>query len=85
MADAELVNARLPRPDPHVPQTRRRFSDERIDATYARVWGVAVEDLEPAVWDRGLGSLEEFRVVAEQFVAGLRMFGAPSFPRTEHS
>ncbi|GAA1762914.1 TfuA-like protein [Luedemannella helvata] len=83
VADAELVNARLPRPDPHVPQTRRRFSDERIDATYARLWGVAVEDLEPAVWDRGLGSLEEFRVVAEQFVAGLRMFGAPSFPRTE--
>ncbi|WP_432967392.1 TfuA-like protein [Dactylosporangium sp. CA-233914] len=83
VADAELVNARLPRPDPHVPQTRRRFPDERIDATYAKVWGVDAAGLQPAVWDRGLRSLEEFRVVAERFVAGLRMFGAPSFPRTE--
>ncbi|MEV4708492.1 TfuA-like protein [Actinoplanes sp. NPDC049316] len=80
VADAELVNAGLPRPDPHVPQTRRRFSDERIDATYARLWGVPPADLEPAVWDRGLRSLEEFRVVAEPYVAGLRMFGAPRFP-----
>ena len=81
--DAELVNARLPRADPHVPQTRRRFSDARVDETYARVWRVAPEDLEPMVWDRGLRSLEEFRIIAEPYVAGLRMFGAPNFPRTE--
>jgi hypothetical protein len=83
VATAEMLNERLPRPDPHVPQTRRRFSDERIDETFARAWGVERSAFETAVWDRGLRSLEEFRVVAERFVAGLRMFGAPRFPRTE--
>ncbi|GAA2514248.1 TfuA-like protein [Winogradskya humida] len=82
VAEAELVNAGLPRPDPHLPE-RNRFSDRRIDETYARIWGVAPADLEMVVWDRGLRSLEEFRTVAEPLVAGLRLFGAPRFPRTE--
>lgn len=83
IAGAELVNARLPRPDPHVPQTRRRFSDERIDGVFAKAWSVDAAGFETAVWDRGLRSVEEFRVVAERFVAGLRMFGTPKFPRME--
>jgi hypothetical protein len=66
-----------------VPQTRRRFSDERIDGVFAKAWSVDAAGFETAVWDRGLRSVEEFRVVAERFVAGLRMFGTPKFPRME--
>ncbi len=65
---------------------RARFSAAAIDRCYARLWGLPHPDrpdpaeLTAAVRDRGFADLEAFRILAEPFVAHLRIVGPPQFP-----
>jgi hypothetical protein len=52
---------------------RLHYRDEVVDRVYARQWGVEVEHLVEAVWDRGFDSLQTFRQIAEPFVTRLKL------------
>jgi len=68
---------------------RARFSAAAVDRCYARLWGLPHPDrpdpaeLAAAAQDRGFADLEAFRILAEPFVAHLRIVGPPEFPGTE--
>jgi hypothetical protein len=57
---------------PAGPQRRLRYRDEVTDQVFARAWQCAPGELEAAVWDRGICSVQEFRRLAEPFVSYLK-------------
>jgi hypothetical protein len=70
------------------PGARLHFRTEVVDDAFAALWRCPVDDLTPAVWDRGMRDLTSFRLAAEPLVAYLKTFGAPQFPAVraeEHS
>ncbi len=72
-AEAIRVNELLPRTTRPGRPDRFHYRDEVVDRVYARQWGVEVEHLLGAVWDRGFDSLETFRPIAEPFVTRLKV------------
>jgi hypothetical protein len=66
---AQVCNRRLPA---GARQQRLRYRDEVIDRAFAQVWHCEPGELEPAVWDRGICSIKEFRRLAEPFVSYLK-------------
>ncbi|MCW2932930.1 MAG: hypothetical protein JWM19_3892 [Actinomycetia bacterium] len=72
-AEAIRVNQLLPRTTRPGRPDRFHYRDEVVDQVYARQWGVDVEHLLGAVWDRGFDSLETFRQIAEPFVMRLKV------------
>jgi hypothetical protein len=78
-AQAERLNRTLPRPDPARPDWRKHFRNDVVDRTFAALWDCPVEAVAAAAWDRGLADLDSFRLLAEPFVAHLKILGPPSF------
>jgi hypothetical protein len=72
-AEAITANELLPPATRPGRLDRMRYRDEVVDRVFAARWGVEVEDLLEAVWDRGLDSLPTFRRLAEPFVMRLKL------------
>ena len=72
-AAAHSLNARLLAPGGG---PRRRFRPAAVDLAVAGLWGCDAGSLETQSWDRGIGSLTELRLLAEPFVAHLKVLGA---------
>ncbi len=79
-AEAIGANRLLPQSTRPGRPGRFRYRDEVVDRVYARQWGVEVEHLTEAVWDRGLDSLPTFRQIAEPFVTRLKLGPPPGAP-----
>jgi hypothetical protein len=79
-AEAITANELLPPATRPGRLDRMHYRDEVVDRVYAARWGVEVEDLLEAVWDRGLDSLPTFRRVAEPFVMRLKLGPALQAP-----
>jgi len=54
------------------PPQRLRYRDAVTDQAFATAWRCAPAELEAAVWDRGICSIQEFRRLAEPFVSYLK-------------
>jgi hypothetical protein len=80
-AEAIMANELLPRATRPGRLDRLHYRDEVVDRSYAALWGVEVEDLLEAVWDRGFDSLYTFRRVAEPFVMRLKLGPVPEAPQ----
>jgi hypothetical protein len=72
-AEAITANGLLPPATRPGRLDRLHYRDEVVDRVYADRWGVEVEDLLEAVWDRGFDSLDTFRRIAEPFVMRLKL------------
>ena len=80
-AEAIVANELLPPATRPGRLDRLHYRDEVVDRVYAALWGVEVEDLLEAVWDRGLDSLHTFRRIAEPFVTRLKLGPALDAPQ----
>ena len=80
-AEAIMANEFLPRATRPGRLDRLHYRDEVVDRHYAALWGVKVEDLLEAVWDRGFDSLYTFRRIAEPFVMRLKLGPVPEAPQ----
>ena len=80
-AEAIVANGLLPPATRPGRLDRLHYRDEVVDRVYAALWGVEVEDLLEAVWDRGLDSLPTFRRIAEPFVTRLKLGPALDAPQ----
>ncbi|HEX8093539.1 TfuA-like protein [Jatrophihabitans sp.] len=81
-AAAARCNSLMPTTTNEYGTVRRTFRAEAVDRHFAALWSCAVDELEPAVWDRGLPGLAAFRRVAEPYIALLTLAGAPLPPET---
>lgn len=79
-AEAITANGLLPPATRPGRLDRLHYRDEVVDRVYAALWGVEVEDLIEAVWDRGFDSLPTFRRIAEPFVMRLKLGPALQAP-----
>jgi hypothetical protein len=80
-AEAIEANQLLPKATRPSRLDRLHYRDEVVDRVYAALWGVEVEDLLEAVWDRGFDSLHTFRRIAEPFVTRLKLGPALDAPQ----
>jgi hypothetical protein len=80
-AEAITANELLPPATRPGRLDRLHYRDEVVDRVYAALWGVGVEDLLEAAWDRGFDSLPTFRRIAEPFVMRLKLGPAPAAPQ----
>ena len=53
-------------------QGRQHFRDEVVDRAFAQAWQCEPDELDAAIWDRGIGDRAEFRRMAEPFVCYLK-------------
>jgi hypothetical protein len=51
---------------------RQHFRDEVVDQAFAQAWQCEPDELDAAIWDRGIGDRAEFRRMAEPFVCYLK-------------
>lgn len=72
-AEAIMANELLPRATRPGRLDRLHYRDEVVDQSFAALWGVEIEDLLEAVWDRGFDSMYTFRRIAEPFVMRLKI------------
>jgi hypothetical protein len=80
-ASAARCNSLMPKKNNDPGAARRPFRAEVVDRHFATLWSCAVDELEAAVWDRGLPDLATFRRVAEPYLALLTLAGAPPPPK----
>jgi hypothetical protein len=80
-AEAILANQLLPKATRPGRLDRLHYRDEVVDRVYAARWGVEVEHLLEAVWDRGFDSLHTFRRIAEPFVTRIKIGPALEAPQ----
>ena len=81
-AEAIQTNQRLPKATRPGRLDRLHFRDEVVDRVYAAHWGIEVEGLLEAVWNRGFDSMHTFHRIAEPFVARLKRGPLPEAPAT---
>lgn len=72
-AEAIVANQLLPKATRPSRLDRLHYRDDVVDRVYAAHWGIDIEHLLEAVWDRGFDSLHTFRRIAEPFVTRLKL------------